>query len=237
MKKQDEMSEITYMNYSNSTPWPDKDIWHDYTYKAIVSIVEQWLQKYTNSEMVLLNAGSGGTEYKTNARVIHLDIVEKYIYQFDNYLVGSVEKIVLPDESLDGIICVGSVINYADAQRTIAEFSRLLKPNGFLILEFERSNSAEFLWTSQHNKYIFQKEYNYNNQKHLLWMYSEKHICQLLEQYDINLQFIKRLHVLSSFLYRIGVTEEKAAPFSKYDALFRFISYPLAHNTILLGKK
>lgn len=143
MKKQDEMSEITYMNYSNSTPWPDKDIWHDYTYKAIVSIVEQWLQKYTNSEMVLLNAGSGGTEYKTNARVIHLDIVEKYISQFDNYLVGSVEKIELPDASLDGIICVGSVINYADAQRTIAEFSRLLKTNGFLILEFERSNSAE----------------------------------------------------------------------------------------------
>ena len=68
-------------------------------------------------------------------------------------------------------------------------------------------------------------------------MYSEKHICQLLEQYDINLQFMKRLHVLSSFLYRIGITEERAAPFSKYDALCQFISYPLAHNTILLGKK
>ena len=184
MKKQDDMSEITYMNYSNSTPWPDKDIWHDHTYKAIVSIVEQWLQKYTNSEMVLLNAGSGGTAYKTNAKVILLDIVEKYSSQLDNYLVGSVENIELPDASLDGIICIGSVINYADAQRTIAEFSRLLKSNGFLILEFERSNSAEFLWTSQHNKYISQKEYNYNNQKHLLWMYSEKHICQLLEQYD-----------------------------------------------------
>ena len=126
MKKQDDMSEITYINYSNSAPWPDKDIWHDHTYKAIVSIVEQWLQKYTNSEMVLLNAGSGGTEYKTNAKVIHLDIVEKYISQLDNYLVGSVENIELPDASLDGIICVGSVINYADAQRTIAEFSRLL---------------------------------------------------------------------------------------------------------------
>ena len=144
MKKQDDMSEITYMNYSNSTPWPDKDIWHDHTYKAIVSIVEQWLQKYTNPEMVLLNAGSGGTEYKTTAKVIHLDIVEKYISKFDNYLVGSVEKIELPDQSIDGIICVGSVINYADVQRTIAEFSRVLKPNGFLILEFERSNSAEF---------------------------------------------------------------------------------------------
>lgn len=237
MKKQDDLSEVTYMNYSNSTPWPEKDIWHEHTYKAIVTIVEQWLQKYTNSQMVLLNAGSGGTEYKTDAKIIHLDIVEKYISQFDDYIVGSVEKIELPNASLDGIICVGSVINYADVQRTIAEFSRLLKPNGFLILEFERSNSAEFLWTSQHNKLIFQKEYNYNSQKHLLWMYSERHICQLLEQYGIDIQSIKRLHVLSSLLYRIGLTEEKAAPFSKYDSLCEFISYPLAHNAILLGRK
>lgn len=237
MKKQDDLSEVTYMNYSNSTPWPEKDIWHEHTYKAIVTIVEQWLQKYTNSQMVLLNAGSGGTEYKTDAKIIHLDIVEKYISQFDDYIVGSVEMIELPNASLDGIICVGSVINYADVQRTIAEFSRLLKPNGFLILEFERSNSAEFLWTSQHNKLIFQKEYNYNSQKHLLWMYSERHICQLLEQYGVDIQSIKRLHVLSSLLYRIGLTEEKAAPFSKYDSLCEFISYPLAHNAILLGRK
>lgn len=237
MKKQDDLSEVTYMNYSNSTPWPEKDIWHEHTYKAIVTIVEQWLQKYTNSQMLLLNAGSGGTEYKTDAKIIHLDIVEKYISQFDDYIVGSVEKIELPNASLDGIICVGSVINYADVQRTITEFSRLLKPNGFLILEFERSNSAEFLWTSQHNKLIFQKEYNYNSQKHLLWMYSERHICQLLEQYGVDIQSIKRLHVLSSLLYRIGLTEEKAAPFSKYDSLCEFISYPLAHNAILLGRK
>lgn len=237
MKKQDDMSEIAYMNYSNSTPWPDNDIWHYYTYKSIVTIVEQWLQEYANSEMVLLNAGSGGTEYKTNAKIIHLDIVEKYISQFDNFIVGSVEKIELPNESLDGIICVGSVINYADAQRTIAEFARLLKPNGFLILEFERSNSAEFLWTQQYSKYIFQKEYNYNNQKHLLWMYNEKYICQLLKQYHLEIQFVKRLHVLSSLFYRIGISEGKAAYFSKYDSLCGFISYPLAHNTILLGRK
>lgn len=237
MRKQDDISEITYMNYSKSTPWPDKDIWHEHTYKSIVTIVEQWLKKYANSQMIILNAGSGGTVYKTDARIIHLDIIEKYISQFDDYIVGSVEKIALSDASLDGIICVGSVINYADVQKTLAEFSRLLKPNGFLILEFERSNSAEFLWTSQYNKYIFQKEYNYNYQKHLLWMYSEKHICQLLKQYQIDILSIKRLHVLSSFFYRIGISEKKAALFSKYDLLFQFMSYPLAHNTILLGRK
>ena len=237
MKKQDDMSEITYMNYSNSTPWPDKDIWHDHTYKAIVSIVEQWLQKYTNSEMVLLNAGSGGTEYKTNAKVIHLDIVEKYISQFDNYLVGSVENIELPDASLDGIICVGSVINYADAQRTIAEFSRLLKPNGFLILEFERSNSAEFLATRNHGKTLFSKDYHYNGQTHKLWLYNEHHIRETLKFYNLKVYQHKRIHTLSSLLNRFGIPEEKAAHFSRFDSMLQILSYPFAHNVLLLGAK
>lgn len=237
MKQPDEIAKIAYINYSSTTPWPKKDIWHEHTHKSIASIVEQWLVKYSNSQMLILNAGSGGTEYKANAKMIHLDIIEKYISHFENHLVGSVEKINLPSNSLDGIICVGSVINYADAQRTISEFSRLLKTGGFLILEFERSNSAEFLWTSQYNKYIFQKEYIYNNQKHLLWMYSEKHLLHTLKQYKIKIRSIKRIHILSSILYRIGMTEQKAAPFSKYDYLCKCVSSPLAHNTILLGFK
>lgn len=237
MKSNEDISRLTYINYSTSTPWPNKDIWHKYTYDIIAFTVEKWLHKYTNSKMMLLNAGSGGTEYKTEASVIHLDIIERYISKFDNYLVGSVEKIKLPDASLDGIICVGSVINYVDAQKAIAEFSRLLKPNGFVILEFERSNSAEFLWTKYHNKYVFQKEYTYNNQQHLLWMYCEKYIRKLLEHYGINICTINRFHILSSLLYRIGITENKSAPFVKYDFLLKHVSYPLAHNTILLGRK
>lgn len=224
-------------NYSNSTPWPEQDVWHKYTFSSIKHTVEHWLADCSDESMTILNAGSGGTEYETKGNLIHLDIVEKYVCQFEKYLVGSIESINLPDSSIDGIICVGSVLNYADAQRSISEFSRILKPNAFLILEFERSDSAEFLWTKQHGKDIFSKEYIYNQQTHFLWMYSEKHICQLLKYYNLRICKRKRLHSVSSLLYRLGMSESKAAPYSKFDAISQLLSYSLAHNVILLGTK
>ena len=79
-------------------------------------IIEGWLSEVATREMKILNAGSGGMEYECQGTIIHLDIIESYIKMHDNYIVGSVEKIDLPDASADGIIFVGSVLNYADAQ-------------------------------------------------------------------------------------------------------------------------
>lgn len=237
MSIQDDISRLAAENYASSAPWPDKDVWHKHTYLAEKRIVEEWLSKAASKNMMILNAGSGGMEYKTKGTLIHLDIVESYVNKFEHHIVGSVEKIDLPSEAVDGIICVGSVLNYADAQRTIAEFSRILKPNGFFILEFERSNSAEFLGTKNHGKMVFSKEYNYNNQVHLLWLYNEKHIRQILHCYHLKVSHCKRIHTLSSLINRFGVSESKAAPLSRFDCAFRFISYPLAHNVMLFGSK
>lgn len=237
MSTQDDISRIAVENYSSSTPWPDEDAWHKYTYLSEKRIIEHWLANVASPNMIILNAGSGGTEYQTEAAFIHLDIIESYIKNFEKHIVGSVEHIDLPDESVDGIICVGSVLNYADAQRAIAEFSRILKANGFFIVEFERSNSAEFLATSNHGKMLFSKAYNYNGQTHLLWLYSEKHIRQLLAHYNMNISRCKRIHTLSSLLYRFGLSEAKSAPFSYFDNMLQFASYPIAHNVLLFGTK
>lgn len=182
-------------------------------------IVEKWLAECTSYDSIVLNAGSGGTEYNAVGRMIHT------------------EKIDLPESSVDCVVCVGSVLNYADAQRSLSEFSRILKPGGFLILEFERSNSAEFLLSAQYGKYIFPKEYVYNSQSHLLWMYSEKHVRQMLNYYGFCIRKCRRIHSLSSLLYRFGLSEEAAAPYSKLDPLLQALSYPLAHNTLLFCTK
>lgn len=237
MSIQDDISRIAVENYSSSTPWPDEDAWHGYTYISEKKIVEHWLAGTASPSMVILNAGSGNTKYQTNGKIIYLDIIESYVKNFENYLVGSVEHIDLPDESIDGIICVGSVLNYADAQRAIAEFSRILKTNGFFIVEFERSNSAEFLATSDYGKMLFSKEYKYNNQTHLLWLYSEKHIRKLLAYYNLKISRCKRIHILSSLLYRFGISETDSAPFSRFDSMLQVVSYPLAHNVLLFGSK
>lgn len=219
MSLQDDISKLAAENYGSSSPWPAEDVWHKYTYLAEKKIVEDWLSKAATSTMMILNAGSGGMEYKTEGTLIHLDIIGSYVKKYAHHIIGSVESIALPNASVDGIICVGSVLNYADAQRTIAEFSRILKPNGFFILEFERSNSAEFLATKKHGKMIFLKEYHYNNQIHLLWLYNEKHIRKILRQYHLKVERCKRIHTLSSLINRLGASETMAAPLSRFDHL------------------
>ena len=225
-------------NYSRSDPWPDNDPWHSYTRYKEKEIIEKWLSNYSASWNTVLNAGSGGTEYNIPVKtLIHLDIIEKYIDHFEKYIVGSIEKIPLASKSLDGIICVGSVLNYADAQRAIAEFARLLRNDGFLILEFERSESAEFLGTREYGKDIFPKQYNYNGQEHLLWLYSEKHILSMLQYYGFYVHKKVRIHTLSSLINRLGVPEARASKYARMDSTFHAFSYPLAHNIMLFLTK
>lgn len=237
MDKKEEIRVAAIKNYSTAEPWPQNDAWHRHTYLREKKIIEKWLDNNANDSMTILNAGSGGTEYKTGGKVIHLDIIEEYISRYEHYIVGSVERIALSDNSVDGIICVGSVINYCDAQKVIIEFSRILNPGGFLILEFERSNSAEFLWTKNYGNAVFWKTYHYNGQIHPMWLYSEKHIRLLFRQYNIRVIDCRRIHCFSSLLNRFGVSEENAAPYVCLDPFLHYLSYPFSHNTLLLGRK
>lgn len=225
-------------NYKKSEPWPDNDIWHSYTYKILQEHIQDYIDELQlKNTQIVLNAGCGKTTYKTYATIIHMDIIEEYINSFKNYLVGSIEKIPLQDCSIDCVICVGSVINYVDIQKSMAEFSRILKPNGILILEFERSNSAEFLFTEKYAKTVFMQTYQYNNQTHYLWMYDEKFVLQLAEFYKFCCIKKYRFHSVSSLLFRFGLSETKAAKYSKFDNWLQPFSYFFAHNEILIFEK
>lgn len=225
-------------NYKESEPWPDDDIWHSYTYKILQEHIQNYLDELQlKNTQVVLNAGCGKTTYKTCATIIHMDIIEEYINLFKNYLVSSVEKIPLQDCSVDCVICVGSVINYVDIQKAMSEFSRILKPNGILILEYERSNSAEFLFTKNYAKTVFIQTYQYNNQTHYLWMYDEKFVLQLAEFYKFSCKKKYRFHSISSLLFRLGLSEKKAAKYSKFDNWSQPFSYYFAHNEILIFEK
>lgn len=225
-------------NYKKSEPWPDDDIWHSYTYKILHKHIQDYIDElqFKNTQVVL-NAGCGKTTYKTCATIIHMDIIEEYVNLFENYLVGSIEKIPLQDCSVDCVICVGSVINYVDIQKAMSEFSRILKPNGILILEFERSNSAEFLFTKKYANTLFMQTYQYNNQTHYLWMYDENFVLQLAEFYKFSCKKKYRFHSLSSLFYRFGLSEKKAAKYSKFDVWLQPFSYFFAHNEIFIFEK
>lgn len=224
-------------NYQSNNPWPSNDPWHNVTQNKLNTYINGWLKKYSNSKQTILNAGSGTTEYTTKSKIIYMDIVKDYIKSFEHYIVGSIDKIPLDDQTIDTIICVGSILNYADAQKSLDEFNRILKTGGSLILEFERSNSAEFLFTKNYAKTIFSKKYSYNNQMHILWLYNERFISELLNYYDFEIVTKHHFHCISSLLYRLGFSEEYSSRFSKLDSIIHILSYPIAHNVIITAKK
>lgn len=236
-QEQDQTYKRALDNYSSTEPWPDHDEWHFQTNRILSSKVQQLLDQYCSEQKVILNAGCGKTTYHTSSKVIYMDIVKEYVQDFPDHIVASVENIPLPDASVDGIICVGSVANYVDIQKTISEFSRILKKGGILILEFERSSSAEFLLTAKYGKTVFRQEYAYNNQKHLLWMYRENFIRELCDYYHLKCIRKYRFHIFSSLLYRLGINEKKAAKYCVWDNILQPVGYLFAHNTILLIKK
>lgn len=229
---------IAKENYEKADPWPSRDVWHMHTKKVLNKKVQQYLDKQNLDEtQIVLNAGCGRTTYTCNAQIIYMDIIEDYVSLFEKHLVASIENIPLCDSTIDCIVCVGSVINYADIQKSFSEFSRILKPGGMLILEFERSNSAEFLFTKDYFKTLFFKKYHYNNQMHYLWMYNEKFLLQLGFFYKLICEQKYRYHCMSSLLYRLGMSEERAAKFAVADSAIQIFSYPLAHNELVVFKK
>lgn len=225
-------------NYEKSEPWPKADVWHSYTYRILYKKVQHYLDKINfNETQTILNAGCGKTTYNCNAKMIYMDIIEEYVSSFENYIVASIENVPLPDSSIDCIICVGSVINYSDLQKSLSEFSRILKQGGTLILEYERANSAEFLITKQYSKTVFMQKYNYNGQSHYLWVYSERFLFHLCAFYKLVCRKKYRYHCLSSLLFRLGWTEERAAKYSNIDPILQPFSYPIAHNELIVLEK
>ena len=223
---------------SSKEVWPKNDLWHDKTRIAIESQVMTWLSSLPIAKSSkILNAGAGTTRYSVNCNTYDNDIVGSLVENSPNPIVSSIEKIPVKDEFFDVCVCVGSVLNYCDAFATISELARVLPYDGYLILEFERSDSAEFLFSKRHHNAIFPKQYQYNEQKHDLWLYSEKYVTILLKDAGFLIKSRKRFHSASSLIYRLTKDQNQAAKYIKYDSICGLLSYHLAHNVIMLLRK
>lgn len=233
----DENTEHIRLLYNDAEQiWPQDDPWHLYVKKIITKYVLKWCKSF--SDNYILNAGSGGTDYDIKGEICHLDIADKKISDKKNYVVGTIEDIPLEDNSFDYIICVGSVINYINnIGKVISEFNRVLKKKGRLILEYERSNTAELLFNKQHGAQCYFQKYKYNGQSHGLWLYSDKLINKIM---DVN-GFIRdkqfRFHALSALGEKMHLSLKSQCRLAKLDKIVYPISYNFAHNRISLWQK
>lgn len=218
--------------------WPDDDNWHIYTKKKIEKYIAHKREIFLD-DYKILNAGSGGNNYGLDKNMHHLDITDKFISGFQEYSVGSVESMSFESSFFNISICVGSVINYCDASLCIAELARVLKPGGFLILEFESSWSMDFFKTDAYKKSAAVIKTKYFNEEHIIWVYSFSYISKLLESYGLKIIHTKRFHIMSNLFYKILKDEKRAAKFTTLDPFFQFVPFlaKRSHNIILLCQK
>jgi SAM-dependent methyltransferase len=221
--------------------WDKNDRWHNYTRNLIQNYLVNFLRHTsTDCEYKILNAGSGGNDYGIKCfEQLHVDIAETKLRGIPNSLISNIEDIPIDGDQFDICICVGSVINYCDATRVIQEFSRLLKPHGYLLLEFECSKSFEFIFKDSFNKSACITNTFYQNSVEELWIYSERYIKGLLQMNKFVINQLRRFHIISPLVYRITQDSNFASGYSRFDSIACKIPFlkTFAGNIILSCEK
>lgn len=220
--------------------WPTDDKWYMHTYKEISLYLEEFEKTHSiNANTLILNAGSAGNTYGILGKHFHIDISEKHLINVPNSTVGNIEDMPFDDSSFDVCICVGSVINYCDAMCSLGEIFRVLKPHGFLVLDYDQSKSFEFIGTSHYSKNAEIIETFNSGHIDKTWIYSEKYIASILKSCHFIIKKTHHYHCISPLVYRLLKDETKASKYASWDKAFSKIPL-LKHiscNVILTAQK
>ncbi len=208
--------------------------WYNYSYNFIWNYLHKSPITKCN---YILNAGSAGNSYDLNCKMHHMDIAENKVNNCTEYTIGSIESIPFDENYFDGAICVGSVINYTDAIASISELIRVVNTDGIIILEFENSNSLEYLFTKEHKKdaSIISTDYLGKDQKQ--WIYSYNYIMNIIESYNsIKILDVTGFHIIDSLFAKHEFIAEK---FNKFDKVLNrhIVTKKLSGNIIVTLKK
>ncbi|MBD5546021.1 MAG: class I SAM-dependent methyltransferase [Lachnospiraceae bacterium] len=230
MKLDQEKVKSFYNSVSNV--WGNHDPWHDYSQKVITTYIE-YKDIFRNS--IVLNAGSAGNSYGIKCRLMyHVDIADEKIKNIDNAVIASIEKMPFDDLFFDNIICVGSVLNYCDALTAISELSRVLKPSGNLILEYESSWGFEYLHKDCYKKDACIITTEYIESSHNQWLYSPKYIINILKTYNFNIVEKYPFHI-SDGLFSRFLDDQSAINLVQIDKLLCKLPFFSKHgNNIIM---
>ena len=126
------------------------DPWHQHTRRRLSEILTDVVASVAGRKR-LLHLGSAGADYGINGLLtVHIDVAENLLRNVACAVVADAESLPLASHSFDCCVCVGSVLNHCDAATVIGEISRTLTIGGRLVLEFETSDSWEFLLSLIH---------------------------------------------------------------------------------------
>jgi ubiquinone/menaquinone biosynthesis C-methylase UbiE len=139
------------------------------------------------------------------------------------------------DASFDAVVCVGSVINYTNAALLIREIRRVLRPKGWLLLEFERSESVLFLGHAPYRKNYWPVKTKYKGASHVIWIYSERYMREVLAWNGFRIASQHRYHTLTAAAFRVTKSLSLSALLAALDPMASWakLDSQLASNIVL----
>lgn len=218
--------------------WPATDAWHFYTRRAIHGAVKQWMLGAGKNGADILNVGSGGSDYDlAGVKMIHGDICIRNL-SAESGVACNVEKLPFQDAAFDVVICVGSVLNYCDALVALSEIARVIKPTGTLILEFEKSDNFEYIFSKTFCANAMMVTTFYCGEKERVWVFNERYIKNLLSTFQFVIRRRLAIHTLSSAILRV-LPSQIAAKFGSCDRIISKLPLfnKFASNVILECQK
>lgn len=220
--------------------WEGEDPWHSYTHRRLSEAVGRIRNKIDLDQCRVLNVGSAGNSYGISSKHhFYLDIAEALLPRTGSSVGGTAEKLPFRTASFDAVLCIGSVINYCDALPVCREAARVLKPGGWLILEFESSESGEYLFRPEFGNMAAFVITTYFNQPERIWLYSPKYIKEILSNEGLNIISDEGFHAITALIFRLFGNINKAMQFDKLDRA-SFIGRSLRRfscNRIFLAQK
>jgi SAM-dependent methyltransferase len=201
----------------------NEDEWHRHSSSAIGTILKQWVPNASQ----LLNIGSGDVRYQAIEKAIRLDISICALVRHYPVVVGDAHLLPFMDSTFDAAICVGSVINYVSVTEVLADANRVLKPNGTLIIEYERNP------TLTSTAAITASETTYRGERHTYWLYSDQYIEGSLRAANFELRERRYFHVMPPAIRTISLSSHGATLRRLFDRRLQSIGQKWAANVAL----
>lgn len=217
--------------------WDQGDGWNVYKRSAIDDFANRIAIPFLERAERVLDAGCGCEPYTwTPQRALSLDRFDRQVEHRSNAVVGDLTSLPLASGCMDFVICVASVLNYVSAPEALSELSRVTRGGGHLLLHFETSTSFEHLGRRTWRRSVSRIRTVNNGEDDTIWVYRPDFVFALLRSFGYDVVATTRFHILSSLGLRLGMSQNRAAVFSRLDAVARPLS-SFADDVILLAEK
>lgn len=223
--------------YSTRRPiWDPADGWNSHK-RACIDRFGSSFSGFLRLGADVANIGCGDEPYDWLPKsAIQLDRFQAQAGRYPLGVTGDIERLPFPPSSFDGVVCVGPVLNYASATESLSELARILRPDGFLLLHYESSRSAEHLLTRRWNSDAAPHSTINGGDVDVVWVLSPGLVKRNLRRLGLRVVAEQGFHILSAVLLRLGVPQAAACHGARLDSFARPLA-SLADDVILIAHK